>query len=456
MRTSSLASLAVLTLLFIPACSDDAETCADGDCSGPGGGSPTTTTTSSSTGAGGGGGAGGGEIEPLNTEVVFTDYLGERHAAAQVLVSNADGSVAFQGETDASGELAVTIPGGGSVSAFLTFSVWLQGQEFVVKQMTSAFPGEAKPSRIALSAGFSLESEPGGGMMVVGLTYPMRIGAADYQAKTNCFSVTSTDLSGGAGMVECTNDGLYDAVIAARDAAGTLLDYAVLEDLPFIDNDKVFHPMTWGGTAGELGNIPYNVANLSNDTQSVRVSSIATRDTHGAPIKLEQVFQQDYPTSDEIAGSITHAVGFGSSHCTDITVERSQTRVYAGRCSPTPDLTPFTIDASRLAGFLVVGGEPPTTVSWNEGLPGELGDMMLASASDAATDTMPGKGWTALVGPGVMSVTRPDLPPGLEDYAVVTGTKSIANVDRAGVDGFEAALETVSSAEWASESHVSE
>jgi hypothetical protein len=449
MRTRSIASLLFLAAAIVPACADDGETCADGDCSAGGStsGPATTTTGTGSTSSTGQGGSGGGG-EPLHTEVVFTSNIaGEPLAGETVVVNAADGSVVSQTVTDADGTAPVEIPAGGSVSVFYSLSYWFQGTEYQLRHAQTVYPGDAQPARIALQDGGFLEAEPGPGLMGIGVTWDLVIGAAEYLVGTNCFSLVTPApaLQDGAWTNNCTNDGLYDVVIAARDVDGGLLDYAVLPDQPFMDQTKLNHDMVWAN-GGQVADIPYAVTNVDDNADYAQARSVATRNTHGAPISLEQLVTHGTLTGPEVSGTVGHAVGFGDKHCTTISVTLpASQRVAYSRCGMAPDLTPITFDAGRLTRFTTTGQTTPTTVAWAETAQGELGDLLMASVRAELEDPNLGITWTAIVAPGAGSAMRPDLPPGLEDYAFsAVNNAFVQHVDLHDAAGFQAALEEAS------------
>lgn len=433
--------LVLLAAVLGSACSDDGETCADGDCSSGSGGSTSGITSSSSTTGQGGSGGGG---EPLHTEVVFTSYLtGEPLAHEIVVVNAADGSVVAQTLTGTDGSVPVEIPAGGSVSVFYTFSFWGQGIEYPVRNAQTVFPGDARPQRIALEDGGFYEAEPGPGVMEFGLYWDTFPGAGTYVAKTNCFnkSVAAPELYANELMTGCTEDGLYDAVFAVYDQAGALLDYSLLPDQPFMAGGKLAHHMTPG--QNEVGEIPYTVTNLPDTVStSVSLKSVATLNSHGAPITLEQAVGPEFPDGAETSGTVRHAVGFGDQHCTDVVVRFGNTNVEYNRCGDTPDLRPIALDASRLARFAIVPPLTATSVSWDQSFEGELGDFVVAIVAPDLDGASVSILWTAFAPAGAGSVTRPELPAGLEDYALPDVEKAtVTNVDLHDTVGFAAALE---------------
>ncbi|NUO47488.1 MAG: hypothetical protein HOV80_01385 [Polyangiaceae bacterium] len=448
MRTQPIASFLFLAAILVPACSDDGETCSDGDCtSGPGGsGSGPATSTSSSTDSTstGQGGSGGGGL-PLSTDVVFTDLVtGEPLPHEVVVVNAADGSVVLQTLTGTDGSVPVEIPAGGSVTVFYSFSLWAGGAEYPLRRAQTVFPGDAQPVRIALQDGGFYEAEPGPGLMLVGVTWDVAPGAGEYLAKSNCFAESEAPPSQAAAayMTDCTNDGLYDVVIAAYDQFGALDRFAVLADQPFIDQWKLNHQIPWTNGGGGLGDIPYSITNLKDSTTFVDVSSVATRRTHGAPITLEQLIENNLPDETELSGTIRHAVGFGDDHCTTIRVALPLEVVSSySRCGSTANLLPIMFDASRLAQFKI-SGPTPTSAAWEEAVAGELGDLMAVHIWQTGDGTDDNISWTAYVAPGAGSVTRPDLPAGLENYAVPrVDYASVVNQDLHDAVGFAEALE---------------
>lgn len=448
MRTQPIASLLVAAAVVVSACSDDRESCADGECSsGPGGSSsgPTTTTSTTSSGSSSGStgqGGSGGTGEPLDTEVVFTSAVtGEPLAGETVVVNAADGSVVSQTVTGADGRVPVEIPAGGSVSVFYSYSIWFQGTEYPIKNALTVYPGDAQPVRIALQDGAFNDPEPSAGRMGLVVGWDAVVEAAEYLIKTNCMStMTSAPYLGGGGPTNnCTNDGLYDVVLAAQDEGGVLLDYSVLTDQPFMET-QVQHDMTW--TNAEVGDIPYAVTNLPDTTLEVEITSVATRQAHGAPISLEQSVLHDLPDG-QVSGSVKHAMGFGDKHCANITVFiPGLAGVSYGRCDATPNLLPIAVDASRLARFSFNAQATATSASWVEGFRGEQGDLLSVTLIDYADDAPVDTRWTAFVAPGAGSLTRPDIPAGLDDYVLPEVDRaSVANVDIHDETGFAAALE---------------
>src|SRR5687767_12131170 len=122
MRSTILASTIIASGVLLSACSE--ETCSEGtNCAGTGGG--TTTTTSSSGGPGGAGGSGGGVVEGLTVPVLVTDSDLVPIPDAPVVVNAADGSIVSESATDANGGAIVTIPQGGSVTAFRAVPFYL-------------------------------------------------------------------------------------------------------------------------------------------------------------------------------------------------------------------------------------------------------------------------------------------------------------------------------------------
>ncbi len=441
MRSTNIALILMGSAFLLSACSGDDETCAEGaNCSGTGGGS-TSASTSNSTG--GTGGSGGGSVEGLTVPVLVTDSDLTPVADAPVVVNAVDGSIVSEAATDADGGTVVTIPPGGSVTAFRTVSFLLgNGQPLTAKEAISAYPGDEMPARIVLQ-GHVFPATPEAGPaepMELGVSYNTKPGAADYDVQIGCFRETVPGLVGGGIVYDCSNDGLYDVLIVARDAGGKVLDYKTLDDQTFMPDTTELHQMSWSNSP--VASIPYSVTNIPDGSQRVVMQSTAERITHGVPIVFDEEVEVTAP-SQRVTGSMTQPVNFGTTRCGFARVYADQYNfTHKARCGNEIDLTPFQFDAGRLTRFEGSGTVFPAELAWEEDVAGAAGDgvVFFLRSQGAALFIV----WHGVMGVGAGEVSRPELPAALGDYHIDPDADpfwSISHVDSPARAGFKELLE---------------
>jgi hypothetical protein len=440
MRSTIIASTIITSCVLLSACSE--ETCAEGaDCNGTGRGSTTSASSTSGTG-----GAGGSAPDTIPTEVVVLKPDGSPVPDVAVAANGADGALLSDGLTDADGVIVLGVPTGGSVSAFHTYTFFYDGQSYSLIDTVSAFVGDTQVARVILNVETAPSMpEPQAGEMAIGASASPKAGANSYEMYTGCAQETFPNTNMGFWHPNCTNDGLYDVVIAARDVGGRLLDYQILGDQPFVDGEKVAHDMFWPGST--IGVVPYSVSNIPEGAEALTVTSSSTRTTHGAPITLQQAWDVTLPAASE-AGTVTAPIGFGSENCDQIRVElpapaASRSTIGAHRCSPEVSLLPIQLDAARLARFQLEPTDTAETLKWTEEAAGDAGDVIQVYIGSASTTDAPNVRWSVTLPPGTLEITRPEVPELLAAYRVPASLLygGVSNVDYLDRDGFADVLQ---------------
>lgn len=438
--------LGLMGLAGASACSDD-EACSDSGC---GGGdttsSSTSATTTSSVGGMGTGGAGGSGGGAHSVTVLVTDVAGEP-ISTDVIVNAADGAVLTEAQTDASGQVVVEIPAGGSVSAYHSSTIYEGQSEVVLNMGQTAFIGDAAPTTIVLVPSSEGEVEPAAATMNVQTLCGPKENTGSYELITSCSMTTSASANITTTVPGCTNDGLYDLVLVARGFSGELRDYRIHDDQPFSANGTSTHNLFWPGSS--VANVPYNLSNLPPSASTVSVLSTSTKKTHGTPMTLQAIVSHPNPSAD-ITGSVTQATAFGTEHCLLASVQASGEWRNKKRCRATPDLSPLQFNVSRLAVFESASAAAPA-IGWDVATEGELGDELelVVSEQQGNVRTV----WSGRVAPVLSAgqVVRPDVPANLNQFLTSqTVAGSVLHKDIAGVSSFAEALGNTdwSSLDW--------
>ncbi len=459
MTLPKLLSALVASSLLLPASSGD-ETCPEGYACAPttsgAGGSVDATSASSSGGGGGGatsldassaastGGAGGGIPEPDPRTVRVLDQFDTPAIAFDVVVNDADGAVIDHGLTDVNGEYVAAIPLGGSVSVLHTFDYAQVGESGIKKETTTVYPGDSQAAVITVRyTTYTVKPEPVGSMSLQ-VYAPLKAGASSYQMRTSCAGTqtsSSPNLSQSSAS-DCSNDGLFDVLLLARDAAGHLLDYIIVADQQFVDDGSDIYALSW--PSSPLADVPVSIVNIPTVAASAYASTSAKREAHGSYIEFGDSTQVMAP-GNEIGATHKLPLARANEYCRYgfVMVESEGDFLTLNRCSTEPDLTPFQWDASRLSRFAVdLGSLTATQIRWDEAWAGEPGDVV-AGLLDAGQGSI-FKRWNVFVRPGAAELTRPELPDVLSEYRVGLGDELgnayVAHSDFADVDGFDGFL----------------
>jgi hypothetical protein len=459
MTLPKLLAALVASCFLLPACSVE-ETCPEGYACAPttsgAGGSVDVTSSSSAAGGGSGstssdasssastGGAGGGMPEPDPRTVRVLDQFDTPAIAFDVVVNDADGAVIDHGLTDVNGEYVATIPFGGSVSVLYTTDFASIGETGIQKEVVTVYPGDSEAPVILMRfTTYTLDPEPVGSMTLQ--TYaPLKAGATSYHMQTSCTGIdnaSSPNLS-FQSVSDCSNDGLFDVLLMARDAEGHLVDYVVVADQEFVDGGSDIYALSW--PSNQLAGVSVSIQNIPTAAQSINVSTNAIHAAHGEALGIGD---RTYIASPGNEVSTTHMLPLrpATEYCRYgfAILESENDFIILDRCSTQPDLTPFQWDISRLARFAVdAASVTATKLRWDEAWAGEPGDVV-AAMLDAGQGTT-SKRWRVFLRPGAAELTRPDLPDSLAEYRVgpadVLGGAQVVHRDFVDMDGFDAFL----------------
>jgi hypothetical protein len=364
---------------------------------------------------------------------------GEPAIAVDLTVNGVDGTLIEHVLSDTSGSANVVIPAGGSVTAFHTIMSSSDGGPYPYRTMTTMVPDgpEVPEVRFTLQSFTELIEDES---MTIQLAFPPKAGAT-YQIRTPCANYVTSVNSFTGPLPRCYDIATYDVWVTAL-VNGQPVDYALLEDQPYVLNSLVAHSLTWSNatlvpTTLTANNIPVSGARLGlNTTIDLLVDT-------GRWTPWSDSIDVMAPANTETAQLLQFAAP-NARHCRRMWLELNQMAPeYEALgfvdCAPQVSSADSTWDTSRLTRYqtlattdLDVSAEP--FVVW----PGESGDMLsidhLWNRSTAA-----GR-WTVVRSPSdvaIAPVPFPQLPSSLDDYRFVSGVDTLGEVTVAHTDDLD-------------------
>lgn len=397
------------------------------------------------TGGEASGGADVGGSAPIGPTVQITvrDFDGETVPGVDVIANGADGALVGEGVTDSEGVAALAVPPEGSISV-LHQNDYDRGS--VARSVETMVFGETPPEAVAFNILVEHEPEPAGPTMTLESWYSPQPNASTYELQTSC---GSAEVGATTGITltfpGCTESGVFDAVLIARNAAGAVLNHARLDDQAFVPGGYSTKVMTWIDAPATY--IPFILSNVPSGG-AVYGSSMATQRESGRSASI--VSSHPLESAMGLATfSVQHVPSYGNEHCQEATIRISTgeaTKYFMRRrCSPVADLSSFSVNAEHLTHFDPATPQlEPHVLHWDAGEDAALGDVLLVEQLWYRSETVTGT-WSVYLAPSVRDVIFPELPEGRSAFAhessdVFSNTR-LVHRDYAEVDGFEAAVE---------------
>lgn len=388
-------------------------------------------------GAGGAGASGGTGGAGSVTLIQLKTADGEPAIAVDLTVNGVDGTLIEHVLSDTSGSANVVIPAGGSVTAFHT--IMSSSNRGPYRTMTTMVPDgpEVPEVRFTLQSFTELIEDES---MTIQLAFPPKAGAT-YQIRTPCANYVTSVNSFTGPLPRCYDIATYDVWVTAL-VNGQPVDYALLEDQPYVLNSLVAHSLSWSNatlvpTALTANNIPVSGARLGLNT-TIDLSADAG---HWTP--WSDSVDVMAPANTEIAQLLQFAAP-NARHCRRMWLELDQMAPeYEALgfvdCAPQVSSAASTWDTSRLTRYQTLAttdldesAEP--FVVW----PGDSGDI-LSIDHLWYRSTATGR-WTVVRSPSDVAmapVPFPQLPSSLDDYRFVSGVDTLGEVTVAHTDDLD-------------------
>lgn len=451
MRTlNALVCLSLCNLLS--ACGDDSVAPPTDDGGGNGGnevgGAASSAGGAESTGGSASGGAEVGGAGPVGSPVAVTvrDYQGEAVEGLDVIANDETGALVDAAKTDDLGLAELTVPANGSVSVLHENDYGSSGLGALARNVETMVFGETPPEAVAFNILVAHEPEPAGPTMTLDTWYSPHSGASTYQLMTSCGSSGEVSTAGIVLTIPgCTESGVFDAVLIARDASGTVLDHARLDDQAFVPGSYSTKLMTW--IDAPTAYIPFVLSGIPSGG-AVYGSSVARQRESGRAASIVASHPLE-PAVGLASFTMQHMPSYGNEHCQEATIRIStgeaSKHYLRRRCGAVADLSSFSVNAEHLTRFdPAAPALAPHVLHWDAGADAALGDVLLVEQLWYRSEDVTGT-WSVYLAPSVRDVVFPELPEGRSAFAyqgsdVFSNTK-IAHRDYADVDGFEAAAE---------------